>query len=61
MRYLMYYRSCGEYDYAAVQFKAIPEHIRRQMASLDYSAAEQRCPQKMAIGKLMREAVKELS
>jgi predicted aldo/keto reductase-like oxidoreductase len=61
MRYLMYYRSCGEYDYAAVQFKAIPEHIRRQMASLDYSAAERRCPQKMAIGKLMREAVKELS
>ena len=57
MRYLMYYRSYGEFDVAAVQFKTIPEHIRRQMINLDYSLAEQRCPQKMAIGKLMKEAV----
>ena len=57
MRYLMYYRSYGEFDYAAIQFKAIPENIRRQMANLNYSLAEQRCPQKMAIGKLMKEAV----
>jgi hypothetical protein len=53
----MYYRSYGEFDYAAVQFKTIPENIRRQMTTLDYSLAEQRCPQKMAIGKLMKEAV----
>lgn len=57
MRYLMYCRSYGEYDYAAVQFKTIPENIRLKMANLDYSSAEQRCPQKMAIGKLMKEAV----
>ncbi len=57
MRYLMYYRSYGEYDYAAVRFKTIPEDIRLKMAGLDYSSAEQKCPQKMAIGKLMREAV----
>jgi predicted aldo/keto reductase-like oxidoreductase len=57
MRYLMYYRSYGEYDYAAVRFRTIPENIRLKMADLDYSAAEQKCPQKMAIGKLMREAV----
>jgi uncharacterized protein len=61
MRYLMYYRSYGDYDYAAVRFKTIPENIRRQMAHLDYSSAEQKCPQKMAIGKLMREAVEKLS
>jgi predicted aldo/keto reductase-like oxidoreductase len=61
MRYLMYFRSYGEFDYAAVRFKTIPETIRRQMADLDYSSAEQRCPQNMAIGQLMREAVKELS
>jgi uncharacterized protein len=61
MRYLMYYRSYGDYDYAAVQFKTIPENIRLQMADLDYSPAERRCPQKMAIGKLIREAIKELS
>ena len=56
MRYLMYYRSYGEYGYAAVQFKTIPENIRLQMVNLDYSSAEQKCPQKMAIGKLMKEA-----
>ena len=58
MRYLMYYRSYGEYHYAAVRFKTIPENIRRQMAHLDYSSAEQKCPQQMAIGKLMRDAVR---
>jgi predicted aldo/keto reductase-like oxidoreductase len=57
MRYLMYYRSYGELDYAAAQFKTIPENIRLQMVNIDYSLAEQRCPQKMAIGTLMKEAV----
>jgi predicted aldo/keto reductase-like oxidoreductase len=57
MRYLMYYRSYGECDYAALQFRTIPASIRRQMASLDYSLAEQRCPQNMPIGKLMQEAL----
>jgi predicted aldo/keto reductase-like oxidoreductase len=61
MRYLMYYRSYGEHDYAARRFKSIPENIRRQMANLDFSSAEQRCPQTMAIGRIMGEAVKELS
>ena len=61
MRYLMYFRSYNEFDYAAAQFKTIPENIRLKMVNLDYSLAEQRCPQQMAIGKLMREAVKELS
>jgi hypothetical protein len=31
------------------------------MARLDYSLAEQTCPQKMAIGKLMREAINEMT
>ena len=61
MRYLMYYRSYGDRDRAAIHFNTIPAVIRREMASLDYSLAEQTCPQKMAIGKLMREAAKELS
>jgi len=61
MRYLMYCRDYGDRDYAIAQFNRIPETIRRQMADLDYSPAEKRCPQKMAIGRLMREAVEELS
>jgi predicted aldo/keto reductase-like oxidoreductase len=31
------------------------------MARLDYSLAEQKCPQKISIGKLMREAVDEMT
>ncbi|MDY6790372.1 MAG: aldo/keto reductase [Thermodesulfobacteriota bacterium] len=61
MRYLMYFRSYGEFDYATAQFKTIPENVRLQMENIDYSLAEKRCPQKMAIGKLMREAVNVLS
>ncbi|NNL76697.1 MAG: aldo/keto reductase, partial [Desulfobacterales bacterium] len=61
MRYLMYCRDYGERDRAIAQFNTIPEKIRKQMADRNYSAAEQRCPQKMAIGKLMRQAVKEFS
>ena len=61
MRYLMYFRSYNEFDYASAQFKTIPENIRLQMVNVDYSLAEKRCPQKMAIGNLMREAVNVLS
>jgi hypothetical protein len=60
MRYLMYSRSYGDHDRAAQLFNRIPHRVRVEMASLDYTTAEQRCPQKMAIGKLMRQAVKEL-
>ena len=60
MRYLMYSRSYGNHERAAQLFSRIPQRIRADMASLDYTKAEQRCPQKMAIGKLIRQAVKEL-
>jgi predicted aldo/keto reductase-like oxidoreductase len=61
MRYLMYSRSYGDRDRAARRFNRIPERIRSEMANLDYSLAEQKCPQNIAIGKLMREALNELS
>ena len=61
MRYLMYCRSYGDRHYAMAEFKKIPASIRGRMDAADYSKAEQRCPQKMAIGRLMREAIKELS
>jgi len=31
------------------------------MIQLDYASAEKKCPRKMAIGNLMRQAVEELS
>jgi uncharacterized protein len=61
MRCLMYARSYGSLHRGKTRFQKIPVNIRRQMTNTDYSLAEQKCPQKMAIGKLMREAVKELS
>jgi predicted aldo/keto reductase-like oxidoreductase len=61
MRCLMYARSYGDPQRAKIRFQKLPINTRRQMTLTDYSLAEQRCPQKMAIGKLMREAVKELS
>jgi predicted aldo/keto reductase-like oxidoreductase len=60
MRYLMYSRSYGDHERAAQLFRRIPQRIRVDLASLDYTKAEQRCPQKMAIGKLIRQAVREL-
>ena len=61
MRYLMYSRQYGEHDHACERFLNIASNIRQKMTDLDYSLAEQRCPQKMQIGRLMREANAELS
>jgi len=61
MRYLMYCNSYGDRHFAMAEFNKIPEKIRRRLANTDYSMAEQKCPQNMAIGRLMKEAIKELS
>ena len=61
MRCLMYSRSYGDRNHAIELFKDIPEKVRAKIASLDYSSAEKQCPQKMAIGNLMRGALKELA
>ena len=61
MRYLMYARSYKNHKKARDHFKKIPKKIRERMFYLDYEPAEQKCPNKMAIGKLIRAAIKELS
>ena len=61
MRYLMYCRSYQERGRAVDGFKKIPEKIRIQLMELNYAEAEQKCPRKLAIGKLMREAVDEFA
>jgi predicted aldo/keto reductase-like oxidoreductase len=60
MRYLMYSNSYGEYNdhqRAKNYFHSLPEKLRQQIATMDFNEAERRCPQKMAIGRLMREAI----
>jgi predicted aldo/keto reductase-like oxidoreductase len=61
MRYLMYCRGYSEPERARAAFRRIPPETREVMACLDYKEAEQKCPQGMRIGRLMREAVIELS
>ena len=61
MRYLMYSRSYGDHNLARTLYGQIPTEVRRQITSLDYTKAEKKCPQGIAIGQLMREATIELT
>ncbi|MCP4623412.1 MAG: aldo/keto reductase [bacterium] len=61
MRYLMYCRSYGDRAHATAEYRKIPPKIRARLTGIDYSTAEQKCPQKMAIAQLMQEAADELS
>ena len=61
MRFMMYGRSYGDRRRAAHHFRQIPGDTRRVMAELDYSRAEQACPQQMAIGQLIRQGLIEFT
>jgi predicted aldo/keto reductase-like oxidoreductase len=61
MRYLMYYRSYGERDRARALFRALPHETRQRLETVDFAAAERRCPQKMAICHIMRTAARTLT
>jgi predicted aldo/keto reductase-like oxidoreductase len=56
LRYLMYYRSYGEQDMARRLYAEIPSEVRGHLDSLDFSIAEGRCPQRLQIGRIMKEA-----
>ena len=60
MRYLMYARCYGELEDAKSHFNEIPLKVRKRIAHIDYKKAEQKCPQRMEIGRLMKEAATEL-
>ena len=61
MRYLMYSRSYGDHERAVAGYRRISAAIRQKVTTTDYSTAEKRCPQKMAISRLMHEAARKLS
>lgn len=60
MRYLMYNRCYGDLERARSLFRGLPLKVRKRMADIDYRRAEQKCPQRMDIALLMREATVEL-
>jgi predicted aldo/keto reductase-like oxidoreductase len=57
MRSLMYYNNYGLHDQARQTFAQIPSQARNRLLSIDYTAAEHRCPQHLPIARLVTEAV----
>jgi predicted aldo/keto reductase-like oxidoreductase len=57
MRCLMYANSYGDHECGRTLFNNLPEKTRREMADLDYAAAERLCPQHIAIGEVLKRAV----
>jgi len=61
LRCLMYHRYYGEPELARLTFAGLPEEVRQRLTQVDYSRAEQACPQGLAIAALMRQAKEMLS
>jgi predicted aldo/keto reductase-like oxidoreductase len=61
MRYLMYYESYGDYERARSLYAKLSPDIRERIGNIDYSLAENRCPQGIPIGRAMRKAQKVLT
>jgi predicted aldo/keto reductase-like oxidoreductase len=60
MRYLMYYRNYGDQRQPIRLFKDLPSDTRKRILQINYSKAEQCCPQRMPIAQMMRKAVAKL-
>jgi predicted aldo/keto reductase-like oxidoreductase len=61
MRCLMYHQYYGEPELARETFAGLPQKVRQRLAAVDYSRAEQACPQGLAIAQLMRQAMEILA
>jgi len=61
MRCLMYHHYYGEPELARLTFAGLPEEIRQRLTEVDYSRAEQACPNRLAIAALMRQAAELLA
>jgi predicted aldo/keto reductase-like oxidoreductase len=61
LRYSMYHHSYGDRDTTARLFNALPTDIKANILKADYSKAEKYCPQKIQIGRVLKEAYEELT
>lgn len=61
MRCSMYHHGYGDREKAIALFNELPSDTRANMLMADYSLAEKRCPQKILIGKVLKNAHEELS
>lgn len=60
LRYRMYHDYYGKKDDARRLFRALPEPARR-VEGVDFTQAEAACPHRVAIGRLMRDAVGKMA
>lgn len=61
MRYLMYHHNYGDTARARELYAQLPSVMRANMTGFDYSTAQARCPQGLAIAELIGEAARVLS
>jgi predicted aldo/keto reductase-like oxidoreductase len=61
MRYLMYHDSYGRKRLARDYFAQIPANVRERLLTVDYTAAEAGCPQRIPIAKMMTQAIHKLA
>ena len=61
MRAMMYYRSYGNLERARELFAALPTEGLEGLSGRDLARAERRCPQGLAIGRLLQEAQESLA
>jgi predicted aldo/keto reductase-like oxidoreductase len=57
----MYLNSYGDRDKASASFNALPTDIKANIIKADYSKAEKYCPQKLAIGKVLKKTHEDLT
>ena len=60
MRYMMYYHHYTNQDEARTTLVKLPKDTCQRLCKMDYTEAEQQCPQGLAIGSIMRRAAKKL-
>ena len=61
MRHLMYHHHYGSEVDARAMYRELPAEIRARLVQSDYSAAERACPNRLPIGRMMREASQVLA
>lgn len=61
MRYLMYHNSYGQKQMARELFAQIPAEARQRLLNIDYTIAEERCPQRIPIAQAVAEAFGKLA
>ncbi len=60
LRCAMYYHSYKDRDKALALFNALPTRQKANICKADYSKAERNCPQKIQIGKILKEINEDL-